>query len=578
MTTTPEHSIQRAAWLDEEWLLLVSKLPADPCASAVWRRFNEVRKVRTLVHPLGSGSAWLIRLSDNNARFLHPHTLEFSTGGSTIAIGGDGLASVETDPKTVAREHFTGLAAEDRAAVMQFLAGALCSSEGIRIHHVLASLREMLRERLNPAAHDSPQTLHVDDLFALDARTFYVRGWFRDIDSPATVLRAVSPEGAHMDLLPALSRHPRPDIARDAGHDADRDRSGFVCCFEMPVPSALHDGWIFELHAKHVESVEVCAPAIIHASDEIRHRLPAALPNRVDDALLTRQVRPALVNLAARERAATRFVEVRQFGTAPEKPAVSILIPLTSRAEYIEHQLTQFAQDPEVCGADIIFALCDPAAAADVLATASRLARLYSVPFRVAVPAATARRTLALDAASALGRAPLLILLGEAVFPARPGWLGAMISRHNDHRRPGAVAAKLLREDGSIASAGLAFTDACDSWSTPGILRGFASDFPAACEARAVPAASSACLLTDRKRFAKAGGYNGEFSDDTLADADLCLRLAAGGAENLYAPDAELHELPTLIKPAAASVALAQFDAWLFEKKWGAKLRKPANK
>ena len=549
MNATPELSIRRAAWLDEDWLLLVSGLPPDAPEVAVWQN---AKKFRALSHPLGGGSVWLVR-------------------------GLEVPAAVETDAKTLAREHFTGLDPGARAALMQFLAGALESSEGIRLHHVLASLREMLRERLAPAAHELPQTLQVDDLFALDARTFYVRGWLRDLESPATAIRAISPEGAHVDVLPLLSRHARPDIARTAGHDAECDRSGFVCCFEMPAPSALHDGWMFELHSKHSEPIETAGPAAVRAPEEIRRRLPAALPAQADDALLTSQVRPALARLAARERATTRFAEVRQFGTPSTTSPASILIALTARAELLEHQLTQFALDPEITGADIILTVCDPAAAADVLATASRLARLYPVPFRIAIPGTLARRTLALDAASALARAPLLVFLGETVFPARPGWLGAMIRRHAGHSRPGAVTAKLLREDGSIASAGLAFTDADGPWSTPGILRGLDRDFPAALDPCGVPAVNGACLLTARKRFAKAGGHTGEISDDALADADLCLRLAAGGAENLYAPEAELHELPTLIKSAATPPALAQFDAWLFEKKWGPQLRKNAS-
>ena len=551
MNATPELSIRRAAWLDEDWLLLVSSLPPEAPAFDVWRNAKESR---ALAHPLMGGSIWLLRK-------LH---------------AGE-IAAIETDAKTVAREHFTGLDPGARAALMQFLAGALEFNDGIRLHHVLAALREMLRERLAPASHDLPQTLQVDEFFALDPRTFYVRGWFSDIDSPASAIRAISPEGAHVDVLPLLSRHARPDIGRDAGHDNDRDRSGFVCCFEMPAPSALHDGWIFEFHAKYAEPIESAAPATIHAPEGIRRRLLTALPPHVEDAMLTRQVLPALTHLAARERASTRIVEVRQFGAASTAPTASILIALTTQAEFLEHQLTQFSLDPELSGADILYVLCDPIVAAAVLASASRLARLYPVPFRVAIPAALARRTLALDSASALARAPLLLLLGETVFPARPGWLGAMIRRHAEHRSPGAVTAKLLREDDSIASAGLGLTDADGPWSTPGILRGLARDFPNALEARAVPAVSGACLLTSLERFAKAGGHTGEFSDDALADADLCLRLAAGGAENLYTPDAELHELPTLIKSAAAPVALAQFDAWLFEKKWGAQLRKSAN-
>jgi hypothetical protein len=79
----------------------------------------------------------------------------------------------------------------------------------------LHAVHQTLREPLPAVQIDAgvARGLFVDQLYAVDERSFYVRGWLRDADAEVTRLVMVSPEGATADILPELARYPRPDVA-----------------------------------------------------------------------------------------------------------------------------------------------------------------------------------------------------------------------------------------------------------------------------------------------------------------------------------------------------------------------------
>ena len=51
---------------------------------------------------------------------------------------------------------------------------------------------------------------------------------------------------------------------------------------------------------------------------------------------------------------------MEQFGVAPPKPDVSIVIPLYKRIDLIEEQLAQFVLDPYLSRQDILYVLDSP--------------------------------------------------------------------------------------------------------------------------------------------------------------------------------------------------------------------------
>ena len=561
------HSITHAAWLGDGLLLLVATLPAPPKPRAKWIPGKEIRHVRSLAHALPSGSAWCVWTRHREARPLAGHCVELLSGAERASLTIGDFAF--TDVKTLARDCFASLSAPERGALLHFLASA--SEPDARVARNLAALREILRERLveSVVSAENPQALHIEQLMALSDTAFFIRGWFSDAEAPATRLRACSPEGAQVELLHGAFRFARPDIARLYGLAKDTQEFGFMREFELPAPSTLPRGWCVELHADGAESLEAAVPAPITDAEQIRNALLGLMPAHGCGELLQRHIHPALKRLAARQRAEVALASVGQFGAAPASPAVSIVIALEVGGELIEHQLAQFANDPAVRAADIVFILCNPAAAEPLAASAARLCSCYDVPFRLAVPASPLSPSLARNAAAALAVAPTLVFLASSVFPDRPGWLAPLLAAN-----PGGTAgAKLLREDDTLAHAGIGFVRNGTAWTPRSRFRGLQRHLPEACVPADVPALSGACFSVSRDRFEAVAGFAAAYATPQLDDADLFLRLAAAGARSRYVPDAELYHLPALKKPPAISAGAALYDAWLFDHTHGAQLQ-----
>ncbi len=558
--------ITHATWLGDGLLLLVTTLPADPKPLAAWVRGADTRNCRTRVHPITGGSVLFITLRHGLSRPLPQHQLRINFGekDATLPFSEIPIADV----KTVARHCFAALPADERASLLHFLASA-AGEPDIRLSRNLATLREILRERLaeSSVSPEQAQSLHVEQLLALDHNAFLVRGWFSDAEAAATSLRLVSPEGIHVELLDGAYRYARPDIARFFGLSEDTQRFGFVRQFEIAAPSVIPRGWMAELHAEGAESLEAMVPDVIADADRIKSALLGLLPAHGIGELLKNHIHPALARLAARQRGSVSVASVEQFGTGPASPAVTIIVTLES-GELIEHQLSHFANDPAVRAADLIFLLSNPAHAEKLAVSAARLTRIYGVPFRLVVPTALLTHALARNAAAALALAPVLVFLASSVFPDRAGWLAPLLAANPD----GAAGAKLLREDDTLAHAGVAFLRNASTWVPRSRFRGLQRHLPDACIGADVPALSGACFAVSRECFEKVGGLSAAYATPQLDEADFFLRLAALGVRNRYVPEAELYHLPVLKKPVEISAGAALYDAWLFDHAHGALL------
>ena len=133
-----------------------------------------------------------------------------------------------------------------------------------------------------------------------------------------------------------------------------------------------------------------------------------------------------------------------------------------------------------------------------------------------------------------------LLLLNNDVEALQPGWLEEMLSRMAEPD-VGAVGAALLWPSGVVQHGGVvlgpkfaalhAFNDRIES--DPG----YADLLRVAHECGAVTAA---CLLTERRLFLAAGGFDEYRFPVNFNDVDYCLRLRAGGLRVVLTPHARL--------------------------------------
>jgi hypothetical protein len=159
------------------------------------------------------------------------------------------------------------------------------------------------------------------------------------------------------------------------------------------------------------------------------------------------------MNRAAWLRDVAGAEELAALGETPAAPEVSIVVPLLRRIDLIEHQLAQFAADPELAACELIYVVADPDQAELAHEIATELYALYGLPLRLLVLAEPGDRSLACEMGASVARAPRLLYLGSDVLPDRPGWVGALTAALEANPTVAAAAPTLLDADGAIDRA-----------------------------------------------------------------------------------------------------------------------------
>jgi O-antigen biosynthesis protein len=484
--------------------------------------------------------------------------------------------------KTLARDALGPLEGCGRAEAMRFLAKALAvqpTRGAILLSETLFGLRAGLRERLPGYVHapDQPLGLALESIMAIDDRSFYIEGWVRDEEAEIVRLTAVSPEGDRAELAQNLYRFARADVTNyfSGGVLSRQDpgeKAGFLSFLELESPSFLSSGWILEMEDAEGNQIEVAGPLVLRDAAATRSRVLAdSGRERVpDDDLMEHHVMPALNRIQQRVEEAIKIDSVTDFGTPPASPTVSAVIPLYRRIDLIEQQLAEFVQDPEMFETELIYVLDSPEQMDELLFLASRLYPVYRVPIRIAVLQRNVGFAGANNAGASIARGRILLLMNSDVLPDKPGWLGDMTRFYDSTPNVGALAPKLLYEDGSIQNAGMYFyrQPGMTLWTDAHYYRGLHRDFPPANIPRKVPLVSGACVMISSALYRELGGLQGVYVQGDYEDSDLCMRLMKMGRDNWYYPRAEVFHLEALSYAPSLRMPANRYNAWLHTHLW----------
>jgi GT2 family glycosyltransferase len=470
----------------------------------------------------------------------------------------------------------SALDAVARHRCLDLLTCGLCRCEGsarVPLAKTLFGIREILRERLATSYVDQhiPKALHLDALFAVDDRSFYVRGWMRDAEAEISSLVAVSPEGRTVDLTGRLVRYARPDVAALYGSGQGQERLGFLGYFELPVPSILAEGWVFMMFDGAGGSVEAPAPAVADEVHEVRTALMGDLVHdRYSERLLWQHTFPAVSRVQEKLAAGVEIAQLNEYGPRPADPEVSIVVPLYKRIDFLEYQLAEFLHDADLAHTDLIYVLDSPELADQLTASARDLYGLYGVSFRVAVLNRNSGFSAANNAGASIATGRRLLLMNSDVIPSRPGWLGRMARFYEQKEGIGALGPKLLYAEGSLQHAGMYFRHSAEtgSWHNAHHFQGLSGSFPPANVTRPVAGVTGACMMIDRELYTGLGGLRGVYVQGDFEDSDLCLRLAEMGRTNWYLPEVELYHLEGQSYPGELRRMTFRYNSWLHSLLW----------
>jgi O-antigen biosynthesis protein len=508
--------------------------------------------------------------------------VELAVDGGDVELRESKVADEpEGNLKGLLRDELAALDAERRNEISAELAASPLVAEhpSLELSGSLYGIREALRERLPACAVDArqPVGLAVEQILAIDERSFWITGWMHDEDGEGEVT-VVSPEGARIEVTKTAFRFERPDVVQF--YSAQRGNAtrnhGFTAFFELAAPSLLTDGWIAELWTSEGAAVEIRCPSLVLDPLAVRATILGELGNRgpVGGTLAAEHGRHALSRLQEGIVADSAVDSIDLYGDLPAEPAVSIVIPLYKRLDFIEHQFLQFSTDPDFAEAELIYVLDSVEQKKELAAKARELFALYRLPFKVVNLTAGAGFAGANKHGIEASTAPQLLLLNSDVVPDRPGWLTALREFYAAQDKIGALGPKLLYEDDSLQHAGLYFhrPAGAELWENAHYFKGLHRDFPAANVARPVPAVTAACMLIDRERYEEAGGLPLHYVQGDYEDSELCLRLSKAGYENWYLPQVELYHLEGQSYVADARRVPSEYNMWLHSEIWGERI------
>jgi GT2 family glycosyltransferase len=505
--------------------------------------------------------------------------LELRSTGRRLSIDRRVLERALVQLPAFAREEMASLDFETRRELQRLVLTLsvphLDGSDGFSLSKDLYVVREALREPLpkRTPRKDEAQAVEVDTLFALDDSAFWIEGWTWDEDGTFARLTAISPEGQETDL-DHVFRLRRPDVEEAHGPFLRQgQKHGFVKFFELPAPSRLKDGWIVEWRNSGGAGIEVAAQGAVQdaarAQELLLERFTQEQPNR--EELRSKHLHPALARLQRRHRNSIEVESVVEYGARTASPTVSVVVTLYKRIDFLQHQILQFAQDPAMRMAELIYVLDSPELAEPLHALASQVHALHGVPFRVAQLSRNAGFPVANILGTSLARGRLLLLLNCDVLPDGPGWLEKMVSFYDGRPDIGALGPRLLFEDDSIQHAGMYFEREPGSglWGNLHYFKGLQRDFPPATISRPVPAVTGACLMIDRALYEDVGGLRHEYIlQGGFEDSDLCLRLIDRGRRNWYLAEAQLYHLEGQAHASASRVTTVSYNRWLQTQLW----------
>jgi hypothetical protein len=348
---------------------------------------------------------------------------------------------------------------------------------------------------------------------------------------------------------------------REAGQIISSYRLGFICFVAVPIADGLTHAY-----------------ATIKWRDGITARCKIALePSKSDpmagiEPLLTcfEQSHPDLRRLLDQHVGPA----IRAIWSVRRK---TVITPDIRRFDFIEFQIAKFVDDPSVRCQDIVYVLDDPLIFEAVLSLCQEVGAFYEVPFRLVCAGCRLGFAAATNLGASLARGGILLLLNSDVLPTTEGWLLELCEAYRTLPCAGAIAPRLIYEDGSTQHEGMRFTRHRpwgDMWVNDHPQKGRRGDIGLA--PLEIDALTGACLLLDRTLFHAVGGLCEDYIVGDFEDSDLCLKLLGAGRRNWLVPSVVLYHLERQSQGGAEAPRLRSnltlYNCWIHNERWNAEI------
>jgi GT2 family glycosyltransferase len=399
-------------------------------------------------------------------------------------------------------------------------------------------------------------------------------------------VESITINGSHTEtdrFLDHWVRDERADVwqsLHEAGQIIADYRLGFICFAPVAIPNGqIHAyatiSWRDGISARI--KITLAAPKS-NPMAEIEPILRSFEQTHPDlRRLLDQHVGPAIRAIWSERRKLVTTPDIRSFGSQAASPDVSMIIPIYGRFDFIEFQIAKFVDDPNIRCQDIIYVLDDPLVFEAVLSLCQEVSAFYEVPFRLVCAGRRMGFAAATNLGASLARGRVLLLLNSDVLPIQEGWLLELCAAYRALPRAGAVAPRLIYEDGSTQHEGMRFVRHKpwgDMWVNDHPNKGQHGDsLEAPLENDSL---TGACLLLDRSLFLAVGGLCEDYIVGDFEDSDLCLKLLVAGYRNWLVPSIVLYHLERQSQDRNETPQLrgnlTLLNCWIHNERWNAEI------
>ena len=478
-------------------------------------------------------------------------------GGTLTLLGENGLACrqiADTLPSISALDWLLG-AAKDAAPLRTYLLDCLArlGADEPQAASLLRELQVLGPERGRVANRSTCPVSAGADLMLATSAGLFVSGWLNDPHGLIDTLEIQQADRTHPLAVAQLLRFP---------HGASTD-DGFATF--VPTANRKDASCRLSLKLNSGERIVVAEGPSFLSPDAACTALLAAIPaDAVSPEAAASCIEPALA--ALRSQRTSRDPEIIDIGALPAEPVASLIVPLTAEADLVRCRMGLLANDPALKQVEIIHVLDRAQRHAGGEGLLRAMHTMYGMPTRLVIVDDNPESGAALNRAAKTARGPILALIGADVVPEQTGWFDDLAAFLDAHPRCGMAGPRLIREDGSLTSAGFEFTvDIEGRWHAKPMLQGFPCDFAAATAAAPVAALGSGCAVLRRSLFELIGGFAEDYFEPQSQSADLSARVASHGFEIWRTATPALLDLAL---PSAGSAMARELDRRSLEQRW----------
>jgi O-antigen biosynthesis protein len=438
---------------------------------------------------------------------------------------------------------------------------ALLSRRGYNGVDTLNSLSEPIRIGLDEAIVCKPDGIVllgwcIDEHDAIASLSLYVGGRMTEIDRKAFV------------------RVDRQDVMATVGKDlgSTNSRCGFVSF--VPATAIPNDLMYLQVETRAGEVGFLGVPsrrlsgmaAIRHIVDTFRVQYGDVRP------AYDQVIGPSLHRLNAERLRVKPQVSEAVFGSPPDAPIASVIVPLYGRIDYLECPLGLMSAHTAARKWDIIYVLDDPPKRQEAEALAESAFARFGVPFRLLLLNENVGFAPANNVGLAHARGKFVCFLNSDVFPGTPDWMDRLCADLQANRDIGIVGALLVFEDGSIQHQGMVFEPIpmMGGYRFPIHMRKGRRPQPDGNLQRQAMI-TGACMVMRRKLAEKLGGFDEGYVIGDFEDCDLCakarvlgLTCAVDHRVRLYHIERRSQARPD--QPWRQNLTL--YNAWRYESCW----------